>query len=108
MEKKALKKRIEVIEGLFQKDNSSWESNALASLKSEYKVRKRMGLLGFWDKDDALDIMVGLCESYLEVNGEDAEWFLRKWRWGFPLETAEKVKLAEYHTALQIILIGLG
>jgi hypothetical protein len=103
MEKQTLKKRIDEIENLFRKGELY---HGLGEMKDDFKVRKRMGLLELAGKPNALALMTEVCEEYVRRHGDDLGLVLRMVGCGLPVRTIDKVRLAEYHTALQIILMG--
>lgn len=101
-----MKKHIETIEGFFQTNGTELEVfGELSVLKVNYKVRREMGIMQYLGENADLDKVVEVCKDYIKANKSDAEWLMRKGIWGLPLEVAEKVELAKYHTALQYVCI---
>ena len=103
MEKETLKMRIAEIEKLFDKHKLY---HGLDEMKDDFKVRKRMGLLELAGKLNGLDLMVEVCEAYIKRNEDDLRFVLRMVACRLPIRTINKVRLAEYHTALQIVLMS--
>lgn len=64
------------------------------------KVRSQMGLTDLAEKPEPLTEMYKVCKEWVDKNGDNAEWLLRKNGMGLPLLRDEKVELAKYHIAI--------